>query len=101
MRMLFLILWLLPVFNALAQTAPAPMSEADKLYALSVEKGMASALRDFHKPKPAQKSSQVIIPSQMEEVLKKAVTVSASPKLLIYQQGKLRVMTLSADDARK
>ena len=78
-----------------------------KLYVLGVEKGVVGALEDFYQAwglspdlhwETLLLSSTPISPNQMEEAIRKAVTASGSPKFLISQPGKMRIMTLSEDD---
>ncbi|MBF0504660.1 MAG: hypothetical protein HQL14_06105 [Candidatus Omnitrophica bacterium] len=82
----------------------------NEMYVLSVEKGVVGALKDFYKTLGASPDyhlgstlleSTYITPDQMEEAIKQAVTLSAAPKFLISQPGKVRILTLSADDTQK
>lgn len=133
MKVLFLILCFFPVVEAPAQTSveiyanghkydslqayeaskdktlkgtlPA-LSESTmhKLYILSVEKGMVTALQNFYRTFWAGSDfylEERIAPGQMQEAIKKAVTASQAPKLLIAGSGKVRIMTINTDETRK
>ena len=68
-----------------------------ELYGLGVEDGVFGALKDF-----CQASvSQTIAADQIEDAIRKAVTASEAPKLLISESGKVRIMTLNTDEAQK
>jgi hypothetical protein len=82
------------------------------LYGLGVEDGVVGALKDFYQtlgPRfdhPSEHTivlsvpvSRAISPGQMEAAIKKAVTASGSPKFLISESGKVRIMTLTTQDA--
>ena len=80
------------------------------LYVLSVERGMVNALEDFYRTWGADPnldwerkllSSEPVPVDQMEEAIRKAVTISDAPKFLISQPGKVRIMTLTEDDEDK
>ena len=71
-----------------------------QLYVMSVERGMAYALTDFYQSRgqfdfhiPRQIAS-----SQLQGAIQQAVTNSPSPKLLIAEPGKIRIMALTADN---
>jgi hypothetical protein len=63
-----------------------------KLYVLSVENGMVSALQDFYQ---ALGQSNSISPEQLQEAIQQTVTTSKDPKLLISGAGKVRIMSLT------
>ena len=63
-----------------------------KLYVLSVENGMVSALQDFYQ---ALGQSNSISPEQVQEAIQQTVTTSKDPKLLISGAGKVRIMSLT------
>jgi len=63
-----------------------------KLYVLSVEHGVAGALRDFYETR-GQPDFR-ISPEQLPEAIAQAVTTSKDPKLLISRPGKVRIMGL-------
>ena len=68
-----------------------------KLYVLSVEHGMVSALQDFYQAwgQPAVRITRSINAEQLQEAIQEQVTVSRSPKLLISEPGKVRIMALA------
>ncbi len=75
------------------------LSEADlhKLYVLSVENGVVGALRDFYS-NPIGRSITV---AQLKEAIAQAVTTSKDPKFLISRPGKVRIMSLTAQESPK
>ena len=64
-----------------------------KLYVLSVENGVVSALQDFYQ---TCGESDFISPEQLQEAIQQAVTTSKDPKFLISGEGKVRIMALTA-----
>jgi hypothetical protein len=118
-RILFLILWVIPVLGTQAQgaieiyanghkydspqayltskkTAPVNQKELSdaslhKIYVLSVENGVVSALQNFYQ---TWGQSDFISPEQLQEVIQQEVTTSEDPKLLISGAGKVRIMSL-------
>ena len=132
LRILFLVLWVIPVFNPPAWGAieiyahghkydswgayaaskelaavpsvkvnQSPLVGADlhQFYVRSVEHGFAGALMDFYQTyghvdilKPRSISSD-----QLQDAIKRAVTSSQDPRLLITGPGKVRIMSLHPD----
>ena len=118
-RILFLVLWVIPVLGTQAQGAieiyanghkydspqaylaskkSAPVNQKKlsdaslhKLCVLSVENGVVGALQDFYQ---TWGQSDFIFPEQLQEVIQQAVTTSKDPKLLISGEGKVRIMSL-------
>jgi hypothetical protein len=79
-------------------------STMHRLYVLSVEKGVTGALQNFYQSFSAGTDfylGQRISSAQIQEAIKKAVTASVAPKLLISGSGKVRIMTITPDDAHK
>lgn len=85
-----------------------------ELYGLGVEEGVMGALNDFYQASLIGLDSvhehtivlgatvgQTIAADQIEEVIRKAVSASNSPKLLISESGKFRIMSLDTDEAQK
>ena len=66
-------------------------SALHKLYVLSVEDGMVSALRGFYQ---TWGQPDYISPEQLQEAIQQAVATSKGPKLLISGSGKVRIMSL-------
>jgi len=82
----------------------ASASTMRKLYVLSVEKGVAGALQNFYQTFWAGSDfylDQRIYPDQMQEAIRKAVTATPAPKLLISESGKVRILTLDRDEIKK
>ncbi|MBF0571280.1 MAG: hypothetical protein HQL12_05350 [Candidatus Omnitrophica bacterium] len=78
-------------------------STLHKLYVLSVEKGIASALREFYQTR-AESDFQIprnISAEQLQGAIQQAVTTSKGPKFLISGPGKVRIMALTADDTQQ
>ncbi len=74
-----------------------------KLYVLSVENGVAGALRDFYETR-AQFDLQMahkISSEQLQEAIAQAVAKSKDPKLLISRQGKVRIMSIFPDNSKQ
>ncbi|MBF0511872.1 MAG: hypothetical protein HQL13_06050 [Candidatus Omnitrophica bacterium] len=81
------------------QVKEARISEATrhKLYVLSVENGVVRALEDFYQMHRGWGHIAQNLPvNQLEGAIQQAVTQSKSPKLLISEPGKLRIMSLNA-----
>ncbi|MDE1921127.1 MAG: hypothetical protein KGJ09_06845 [Candidatus Omnitrophica bacterium] len=72
---------------------------AHRLYVLGAENGMNKALQDFNQ-KPGEtgpRAFRAISSEELQEAIQRAVTVSKTPKLIIAQPGKLRIMDLSTE----
>jgi len=97
----------------LTQTAPLTLSELTmhELYGLGVEEGVLWAMKDFYQTlNPGRDfphehtivlstpTSHPISAAQMEGAIKKAVTASGSPKFLISEAGKMRILTMTSRD---
>jgi hypothetical protein len=67
-------------------------STRHKLYVLSIENGMVSALQDFYMP--GTLIGRTITSKQLQGAIQQAVTASQDPKLLISKPGKVRIMAL-------
>ncbi len=84
---------------------PKPLSDntRQKLYQLSIENGMVGVLQDFYltMDKPVPVMARTITTNQLQEAIEQEVTSSKGPKLLISEQGKVRIMTLATSDTRK
>jgi hypothetical protein len=74
-----------------------------KLYVLSVENGMVGALRDFYQAwgQSDFQMARRITSEQLQEAIEQEVTTSKVPKLLIAEPGKVRIMSLTAQDSSK
>ncbi len=85
--------------SAVAPSPPEKLSDIalHKLYVLSVENGVVGALQDFYST-PVGRS---ITAEQLQEAIQQAVTKSKDPKLLISKPGKVRIMSLNAQDKPK
>lgn len=72
-----------------------------RLYVLGIENGMASALQDFYAARGGLQfhATRQILPDQLQEAIQEAVTASRSPKLLISEPGKMRIMAISTDNS--
>jgi hypothetical protein len=81
-----------------AQVNHEDLSDAarHKLYVLSVEHGVVSALQDFYQTRG--QSYFQISPEQLQEAIQQAVATSKEPKLLVSEGGKVRIMALIAGD---
>ena len=83
---------------AAGQSLPSE-SARHQLYVLSVEQGVVNALKGFYQTfLPSIPLGRINSPDEIQEAIRKAVTASNAPKLLISQPGKVRIMTLGADD---
>ncbi len=66
-----------------------------KLYVLSIESGIARALKEFYQPHDFSMFRRLeIYPQQLQRAIQQAVTASTTPKLLIVESGKIRILDL-------
>jgi hypothetical protein len=87
------------------QVNPKKLSDQalHRLYIRSIEDGVARALRDFYQTRgqpdsPMTRTLSIgrsITAEQLQEAIQQAVTASKGPKLLISEQGKVRIMSLT------
>ena len=87
------------------QLGPSNISDntRHRLYVLSIENGVIGALEDFYQ---GRQQSGLPMPhriflAQLQEAIRKAVTTSKEPKLLISEPGKVRIMAISPDYPQK
>ncbi len=68
-----------------------------RFYVLSVEHGVAGALQDFYKTRELSvfPMGRRISSDQLQDVIAQAVAASKYPKLLISQEGKVRIMDMT------
>ena len=76
---------------------------AHRLYSFSVEDGVKDALTDFkqHQKRSDLKITPQITSAQLQAVLEAAMSNSKGPKLLISQPGKMRILSLDAQEPSK
>ena len=82
------------------QIGPKNLSNSTqhKLYVLSIENGVISALKDFYETQglPNLGHSRPISSEQLQDAINQAVARSKEPKLLISTPGKVRIMSMSS-----
>ena len=74
-----------------------------RLYVLSVENGVVSALEDFYQTRGKSdfQITRNISSEQLQEAIGQAVAMSKDPKLLISEPGKVRIMALTSKGSEK
>jgi hypothetical protein len=74
-----------------------------KFYVLSVESGVIGALKDFYQTwgHSDLQMTPRISSVQLQKAIQQAVTTSKDPKLLISDQGKVRIMAISLDHSEQ